>query len=81
MIRCWVKKYGLMLSRRKWSDAGSKGMVRCWIEGDGSLLDPRIGLLWGFKQVIGCQKLILQGKKFWRVNDLLAYGSGVPPRG
>ena len=71
MIWCWVKKYGFKLGRMKWFDAESKGMVRCWIEGDGSLLDPRIGLLWGFKQVIGCQKLI------WRERKTKQFGGSV----
>ena len=32
---------GLMLGRREWFDAGSKGMVRCWVEGNDLMLGQR----------------------------------------
>ena len=31
-----------MIGRKKWFDAGSKGMVQCWVEGDGSILGQRV---------------------------------------
>ena len=71
-----------MLGRRKWFDAGSKGIVQCWIEGDGSMLDPRIGCFVGFQTGNWMPKLIwwerekntlagpkkLAGTKNWRPN-------------
>jgi hypothetical protein len=63
MIQCWVKNYGLMLGRRKWFDAGSKGMVLCWIEWNGSMLGPRIGSFVGFQTGNWMPKTNLAGKK------------------
>ena len=63
MIQFWVKKYGSMLGRRKWFDAGSKGMVLCWIEGDGSMLGPRIDSFVGFQLGNWMSKTDLAGKK------------------
>ena len=47
-----------MLGQRVWFDAGYKGMVHCsrsknWLS----------CVLWGFKQVIGYQKIILRERK------------------
>jgi hypothetical protein len=30
--------YGLMLGKRAWFNAGSKGIVQCWLEGDDLML-------------------------------------------
>jgi len=52
-----------MLCRRKWFDAGSKGMVRCFIEGDGQMLGPRIGSFVGFQTGNLMPKTNLAGNK------------------
>ena len=52
-----------MLGRRKWFDAGSKGMVLCWKEGDGSMLGSRIGSFVGFQTGNWMPKTNLKGKK------------------
>ena len=60
MVRCGIKGYGLMLSIRKWFDAGSKGMVWCfvkfWIKStDSSILGRRLLFDDGSKSMVWCR--------------------------
>ena len=59
MVRCFVKGYGLMLSRRKWFDAGSKGVVWClvqfWVKStDSSMLGRRVWFDAESKSMVWC---------------------------
>ena len=49
MVLCYVKGYGLMLSRRKWFDVGSS-----WVKKYGSMLGKRKWLDAGSKGMFQC---------------------------